>query len=156
MDVIEEARAGLEGFEFDWLLRDADGFVALCETAGFGEVPDVLLRHGTEQLDAYSEAIASILRAVPENGTCRQKGKGVGTDLETLGYGRRGLYVFDWRHWSGPYRRIVVPENPIRSDALEPVLGDMLQAVPAIPVSFSRLGKLQLYDHLPCRRLHAG
>ncbi|MDF1800938.1 MAG: hypothetical protein P1V81_17345, partial [Planctomycetota bacterium] len=153
MDIIEEARAGLEGVEFDWLLRDVEGQVALCETAGFGEVPDALLRYGKDRLDAYSDAIASILEAIPEGGPCQQEGRGVGTDLETLGYGRRGLYVFDWSHWSGPYRRIVVPGRPMPSHMLEELLGDALRAVPAVAISFSDVRSFQLDDHLPCRRL---
>ena len=154
MEAIERTRQELVGSEFDWLVADANGCLALCLTAGCGEVPDSLLRHGGPQLERYSAAVASILDRVPENGSCRQEGRGVGADLESLGYATRGLYLFDWKHWSGPYQRIVVPELPVQGATLADVLGDFAALVPTLPMSFAGTRRFQLYELLACSRLH--
>lgn len=150
---IDQARSELTGFEFDWLLRDEAGFLAVCETAGFGEVPDALLAHGAERLKEDEEAIGGILQADLTEAGCREQGSGVGDDHASLGYGRRGLYVFDWKHWAGPYRRIVVPERPQPASTFERLLGDALRRAPVVRVRFAHCRSFQLPDHLPCRRL---
>ena len=149
MTNLDQARAALEGGEFDWLLVDAVGAIAVCEAARFGEVPDVVLALGANRLDAYSDAVPAVLSSVPENGACSEENGDVGHDTETLGYGRRGLYVYDWEHWSGPYRRIVVPEHPIDVKALGPALGGFRGAVPRVGVESARTGGFQLPELLP-------
>ena len=92
MDVLDRARAAIAGSEFAWLLVDANGAVARCETAGFGEVPDALLAHGAKPLPVV----------LPE--------------------AAEGLYVYAWQPWAGPYQRMVVPQRPIHVRALAAVL----------------------------------
>lgn len=146
MDAIERTREALTGCEFDWLLRDATGHLALCETAGCGDVPDALLALGVERLRRDEETIAAILSADLPEATCREEWRGVGIDRETLGYGRRGLYVFDWKPWSGPYRRIVVPDRPVHADAFAPLLGDLLDRAPTVPFTFAGRRSFRLAD----------
>ena len=75
MVTLDETRRALTGRELDWLLFDDRGCVALCETAGFGEIPDAALRHGEEKLLEYADAIESILREVEDTGGYREEGQ---------------------------------------------------------------------------------
>ena len=157
MDVLDQTRSDLEGTEFDWLLVDADGCLALCETAGFGEIPDGLLSRGTTALlNEYRESLCRLLLTLPENGSCTEENHGVGTDEETLAYGRRGLDVFDWVHWSGPYRRIVVPDCPVRVDDAGSLVQQLVASIPQVPIRFAIEQEFQLQELMPCRRCRTG
>mgnify|MGYP001240079952 CR=1 FL=1 len=157
MDPLDTIRAALAGLEFDWLLADDEGRLALCETAGYGEVPDAVLALGEDALSgAYATSVSEILTALPERGGCTQEHHGVGTDLVTLGYATRGLYVFDWCHWSGPHRRIVIPGSPIAMHELPPSLRTLVSLSPPAPLQFAKTTELQLADLMPCRRTGAG
>jgi hypothetical protein len=44
---------------------------------------------------------------MPEIGGHRVEGHGLGWCKDWRLLGNRGLYVYDWKHWSGPYERII-------------------------------------------------
>ena len=154
MEDLDPCIHALAGYEFDWLAIDREGFVALCETGGFGEVPEQVLRMGVERLADYGPAIQSILTELPEVGRYQQRSGGVGTDTQTLNYAARGLYIYDWRPWKGPYRRIVVPDRPAHHRLVQDVLSGFADGLPRLPVSFRSTKRFHLAKLLPCRSLH--
>lgn len=94
-------RSDFAGLEFDWFARDADGFVALLSSAGWGPVPDAVFEH--------YEAQMSIERAL-----CNLCGI---SELADIPRGfqallHRGLFAYDWHKTYGPYRRFGVPTTP--------------------------------------------
>jgi hypothetical protein len=66
---------------------------------------------------------------LPERGPCQSEGRGPGACQEWRLLGRRGLNVCDWKHWSGPYERLIIPENPIHSSSIGANLLSMLTPV---------------------------
>jgi hypothetical protein len=104
-------REDVAGLEFDWFALDRDGHIAIFSTAGWGEIPTAVLEASAADGDD-SDAEAALIERMPRIGEWRSEGKGPGGCREWTDLGMRGLYVFDWRHWSGPYERIVVPATP--------------------------------------------
>jgi hypothetical protein len=100
-------RDSLYGLEFDWLAFDADGHLALCSSAGYGEIPAVVLENTSED-DAWNAA-ESLLLTLPVIGEATAEGRGPGSCAEWPALASRGVFIFDWNHWRGPYERIVVP-----------------------------------------------
>jgi len=66
---------------------------------------------------------------MPEIGGHRVEGRGPGACEDYRLFGNRGLYVYDWKHWSGPYERIIVPTVPVRADTLSSETLALLRAV---------------------------
>lgn len=98
------------GFEYDWLARDADGYVALFCTAGGGYAPPGLL----DDPDAHHAACEAAL-AMPQttSGTLADEDH----QRVWLGMVERGAYVFDADSFGGDYRRIGAPNHPLNIDA---------------------------------------
>lgn len=149
---LDGALSALSGFEFDWLMVDSGGALAVCQTAGFGEVPDALLALGVERVERYRDELDGLLDALPEIGGAREEAGGVGRDEGSRGYGRRGLTVYSWEHWRGPYRRLVVPERTLTKDRAPELLGALHGAVITAELRFARTRRFQLADLMACRR----
>lgn len=79
------------GLEFDWFASDAEGNIGLFSTAGFGPVPDNVQLH----FQGHDQVAAQLDWRVSE----------VWKECAS-----RGLFVFDWQHWQGPYRK---EESPL-------------------------------------------
>ena len=58
----------------------------------------------------------------------------------------RGVFVFNWVHWSGPYARIVIPEVCIKVPALEKVFLDRLRPVISADIDFECTASFQVAD----------
>ena len=103
--------------EFDWFAIDSVGELTLCSSAGFGEIPEIVLQQ-CSLADSPIQHLDRLIALMPEIGSHRAEGRGPGACREWPSLGNRGVYVYDWKHYSGPYERIIVPDVPVRADAL--------------------------------------
>jgi len=149
--LLRNRRTALTGVEFDWLLVDRQGEVALCCSFADGEIPDVVLEIDDRQQDAFQDMVAGLARNLPLTGTFEEESGGMGSDLASPEFARRGIYVFDWKPWSGPYRRVFVPRIPVKFFSVEPHLGSFRNHVPAADVLFGETPSFQLPALLRCR-----
>jgi hypothetical protein len=97
------------GLEFDWFASDAEGNIGLFSTAGFGPVPDEVQLH----FQGHDQVAALLDWRVPQ----------VWKECAS-----RGLFVFDWQHWQGPYRK---EESPL--GALAPAFKRHILSIPKLP-----------------------
>jgi hypothetical protein len=81
------------GLEFEWFAQDAEGNIGIFSTAGFGPVP------ANVQLYFQDHDRAALSIELTHWGS-----SDVWKD-----YAKQGLYVFDWQHWQGPYRKEEAP-----------------------------------------------
>ena len=104
------------GLEFDWLVSDADGHVALFSTVGSGWAPKELL----DDTDAHDRAIDAIAHAVPRTHAlfAPQLADGLPNTWQLMA--ERGLFAFDSDPHGGPYRLVAAPAAPISVDEVPP------------------------------------
>jgi hypothetical protein len=136
-------REEIFGLEFDWFAIDGDGLLALCSSAGYGEIPAEVLHACTtkEQPDRH---IAELIARLPERGRYATEGRGPGWCEEWKQLGHRGLFVYDWRHWQGPYERIVVPDTPVKAEAVPAELIELLRPITLHQVRFANCPSFQV------------
>jgi hypothetical protein len=149
--LLKSRRIALSGVEFDWLLVDRHGEVALCCSFADGEIPDVVLEIDERQHDEFQDTVAGLAGRLPLLGTFQEESGGMGSDLALPELARRGIYVFDWKARSGPYRRVLVPTIPAQFSSVEPHLGSFRNHVPVADVLFAETTSFQLPALLPCR-----
>jgi hypothetical protein len=149
--LLKSRRIAVSGVEFDWLLVDNEGYLALCCSSADGEIPDLVLGIEERLQDDFRDTVAALADRLPRLGDFREESGGMGSDLASPEFARRGIYVFDWKPWSGPYRRMLVPTAPVRFPAVESHLGFFRDYVPATSVSFAETSSFQLPDLLPCQ-----
>ncbi len=111
----------VRGGEFDWFAVDAKGHIALCSTAGYGEIPASVLAASTDEVSPI-DCIEELVRTLPATGKAESQGRGPGSCEEWPALAQRGFFVYDWKHWDGPYERIVVPSHPVVSATIPDVL----------------------------------
>ncbi len=115
-----------EGLEFDWLAVDGRGFVAIFSTAGSGLVP-----HGFEPAlhDAAIDALAAV-----EATSAVVCAPALAGGLRNLWreLAERGLYGFDAAPTGGPYRRVAIPSQPARVEALPSVVAAVAAVLPEV------------------------
>lgn len=130
-------REDYEGLEYDWFAVDADLHVAVFSTAGWGEIPSVVLEANPPWDDSETERI--LAERLAPTGRYLPEGRGPGTCEEWKLLAERGIYVFDWRHWSGPYERIVAPSVPVRLAAIPDELQRPFSAVKLDTICFAEV-----------------
>ena len=59
-------RDDVQGIEFDWFAVDAKGHIALCSTAGYGEIPASVLAASTDEASPI-DRIEALVRALLES-----------------------------------------------------------------------------------------
>lgn len=97
------------GIEFDWLAVDSQQQVALFTSAGYGAVPEAVLRN-VPLVDDAMEA----LEQLPTTGMATKVSvPGNGDYSDWLRAGAQGFFAYDWTIWSGPYKRLASPTIPI-------------------------------------------
>jgi hypothetical protein len=142
------SREAFEGSEFDWFGVDAAGHVGHFSTAGFGPVPLPVL----DRLDAAQEhelwSLGKRLLELPVIGT--SAGHLPGRIDDWLEFARRGLFGFDWKHWSGPYLRAATPGVPIGAAALPAELRRLVLLVEFPGVRFAELKSVRPEELCPC------
>src|SRR4051794_23444120 len=98
-------REAIEGGEFGWFAVDGAGHVGHFATAGFGPIPSAVLARLEEMLELYERVL--LLPTIGE-----ATGHLSGRIDDWLEMARRGLFAYDWQHWSGPYCRAATPSVP--------------------------------------------
>lgn len=121
--------------EFDWFATDSAGELATCSSAGWGEIPAIVLQQCT-LADSPMEHIDRLIAVMPEIGGHRVEAHGPGTCQEWPLLGNRGLYVYDWGHGS-TYERIIVPTVPVRADTLCSEILALLRGVTVSQFTFA-------------------
>lgn len=153
MDVIEHCLQNFGGIEFDWLMIDQLGHVALCTNAGFGDIPDQVLAGGYHRCAEMQDVLGQIPNLLPLRGSRSKCWRLRPLPDELIDLGQRGLYFYDWRHWSGPYKRIIRPKVPLAAAELIPQLQSFEALIPRVPFEFASVRSIDLSIILPCRRL---
>lgn len=142
------SRKAFEGGEFDWFAVDAAGWIGHFSTAGFGPVPIPVL----EQLDVdHQNSVWTLderILELPITGTAN--GHLSGRIDDWLEMARRGLFSFDWKHWSGPYLKAATPAVPITIDAVPTDLRQMLWIVRFPAIRFADVESLRPEEHCDC------
>jgi len=114
-------RSEFIGTELDWFAAGSDGFIALMSSAGYGPIPDRVF----ERFDAQrriEEFLSSLIGQLLKNDW----------DRMILSLPASGIFVYDWKHWNGPYLRLGTPQVPHRMEELcvPPELRDGFAVVP--------------------------
>jgi hypothetical protein len=97
--------------EFDFVVVDADGHVALFSTAGFGPVPESSL--SLPDIAHLPDPEGALLQLLHIVGVGKPEGRGPGAAGDWLALGARGVFVFSWLPHQGPYERLVTPSRPV-------------------------------------------
>ena len=114
--------------EFDWLACDADGFVAVFSSAGFGPVPEELVAM-VEAVDAALDRI----KALPV------RAESAPADPDERRPAAYGLFAFDWTHARDRYEIEASPERPLRIDEIQDEEIRAMVSRVRVPVRFSQL-----------------
>jgi hypothetical protein len=97
------------GIEFDWLAVDSQQQVALFTSAGYGAVPETVLRN-VPLVDRAVDAIAQLPAVGKAAEVCLPDDGDYSSWLTTA---QRGFFTYDWTIWHGPYKRLAIPTAPI-------------------------------------------
>jgi hypothetical protein len=63
---------------------------------------------------------------------------------------RRGLFAYDWKHWSGPYRRAATPSMPVLVTQLPADLREAASIVEWPTIRFDESMALRPEELCPC------
>ncbi len=99
------------------MLADAEGSLAICASAGSGQVPPQAL-DGRADPEAAFRRMDDLIDRLPRTGSHSVEGRGPGNETTWRALADRGFYVYDWRLWNGPYERILRPDRELRVEAL--------------------------------------
>ncbi len=123
---MSELRQSLIGLEFDWLAVDGIGHLAVFSTAGWGPVPVSVLSHVDEEKQFLDPTRPPAEVAM------------------------RGFYVYDWKHWNGPYVRVAKPKVPSLAVDAEPEFRRLANVSRFHNVDFSRDKRVLVQEHIAC------
>lgn len=120
------------GINFEWLAVDPTGCVALFDSAGYGAVPPIVFQHVEHVDDAVDmvDGLPMLNKAIKK---VRSEG---GDHTYWSNIIIRGLYVYDWELWHGPYQRLTSPVKLVSVDDLPPSIRSAAQLV-KVSVPFS-------------------
>lgn len=133
-------RSDFSGYEFDWFAIDADGYIALMSTGGFGAVPDFVFERFAEQREI--EMFLSTLIETELSGDCNLE-----WIMDLLH--SAGIFSYDCGRANRPYHRYLVPEEPRRLEELDISVRLRDSFVP-IPQRFTACKELSPEAWLPC------
>gem|GEM_PF-6707561 len=63
---------------------------------------------------------------------------------------RRGLFGFDWQHWSGPYQRAATPSVPVEVATLPTELQRLVRLIEWPGARFANLQSVRPEELCPC------
>lgn len=89
--LLNSRRKALSGVEFDWLLVDGRGCVALCCSFVDGEIPDAVLKIEERHRDQLQDAVSVLSEQMPVLGSFHEESGGMGSDLVSPEFARRGI-----------------------------------------------------------------
>ncbi len=140
--LIVEREDKFYGREFDWFATDRLGHIALCSTAGFGEIPLRVIKQSTPENSPidYLDQLVADLGVIGQYKVC-DPGPCQCTQWRDLA--SRGFFVYDWKHWSGPFQRILIPDTPINSHTIPEALWTALRAVSFPTLSFENCASFE-------------
>lgn len=138
------------GREFDWLACDREGRVAIFLTAGYGEVPEAVLDAISDEDAFLAKVTEAIVEHLPQTTKGEQVGRGLRSDPFTPFVGDRGFYVFDWKHWQGPYDLVLAPLAPAYLDDLPPHFRDGAALARFTRLSFCAVTSIRPELEMPC------
>jgi hypothetical protein len=101
-------REPLRGLEFDFLAVDGAGRLGVLSSAGYGPIPVEVL----ERTDLETERIETIKHWLRTGGSVTV-GERDGDLTFWTSLSERGLYCFDWKHWTGQYLCVSRPTAPL-------------------------------------------
>lgn len=122
--------------EFDWFGIDMNGCIIHFSSAGYGTIP-LMVR---EKPNLHFK-VAEYLTQLPKNTEAIQMG-GKGNLNDWLQTAQRGLFSYDFKHWSGPYAIIYRPVLPINLENLSNEIKDILSTIQFENVSFKHLNTI--------------
>ncbi len=131
-------RSDFQGLEFDWFAVDADGFVALMSSAGYGPIPDGVFERFDGQR-RIEEFLSGLIGSRTSDDLLR-----IQQSLSTA-----GVFTYDLKHWDGPYQRFAAPSQPRRFDELG-IPADLRDAFVTVPECFCASAELRPETLLPC------
>jgi len=62
----------------------------------------------------------------------------------------RGFFVYDWKHWNGPYVRVAKPSVPLLAVDAEPEVRRLAELARLHLADFSRDKRLVAQEHVAC------
>lgn len=134
-------RDDLYGFEWDFLVRDRDGLIAVFTTSGAGTIPPAVFGGR-----ALVEHVVDALGGMPSRGESidlRSQDRLSGNYSHWFELSRRGLFAYDWHLHHGPYERVSAPTAPLSIDDVDPALA-RVAALHCVPVSFSEAAQIEI------------
>jgi hypothetical protein len=131
-------RSDFMGTELDWFAIDSDGFVAVMSSAGYGPIPDCVFERFDQQ-----RRIEQFLTGLVGQQLMKD------WDRMLLSLSASGVFVYDWEHWEGPYRRQGAPSVPERIDDLG-VPAELRTGFAVVPERFSASVRLRPELLLTC------
>jgi hypothetical protein len=142
------SREAFEGGEFDWFAVDGVGHIGHFATAGFGPVPIPILERLDEGRTDELWELRERSLGLPIVGAAN--GRLPGHIDDWLEMARRGLFSYDWQHWSGPYRLAASPSAPIRVTELPTELREYICLVVWPSIRFAELQAVRPEELCPC------
>jgi len=133
----------LRGLEFGFLAVDGAGCLGVLSSAGYGPIPVEVL----ERVDLEAKRIETI-QEWPRTGGFVTVGERDGDLASWTSLSERGIYCFDWKHWTGPYLSVSRPAAPLM--AAESPFPDAILSLGAVSfaevasVDFAELGIPQI------------
>lgn len=128
------------GKELDWVAADSDGLVALMSSAGYGPIPDCAFERFEQQRQIEEFLTGLVGQRLRDD-----------WDRMLLSLSASGVFVYDWKHWDGPYRRLGVPSFPRHIDQLG-IPAELRESLAVVPERFSASAELRPELSLACTR----
>ena len=124
-------REELYGFEFDWFAIDKNNNIAFISSAGYGNIPDVVIQHRED----YDNIVGSF--STPHYGTMQ-----IWDD-----YASYGLFVYDWEIYDGPYLKMKEPNEEMSEELRKKIMN--IPSIPILSVDFLKSATLEGIQLLP-------
>ena len=132
----------INGLEYDWLVCDKSGQVALFSTAGTGYAPNVFL----VDTEAYDQAIEELLK-LPTTTSAKIFPK-IGGNLENTWKkaSERGFFGYDADITSGDYNLVSIPELPIFINELPAKIAEVVNQFKFVDMLFNSTDIFTKFD----------
>ena len=119
-------REELYGIEFDWFALDKNNNIALISSAGYGDIPDIVIQNYKDYADM------SELFSTPHYGTTQ-----IWDD-----YANYGLFVYDWGNYHGPYKKMREPRQEISEELKSEILN--IPNITKLPLDFLKSATIEI------------
>jgi len=124
----------IEGYEYDWIACDEDGFVGMFSTAGGGYAPVAYLA----ETDLHQEAVDEVLRRDKVTSADMSPSVAEGLQNPWKELAERGVFSYDADYTGEPYRLVGVPTAPVRLDELHLLTEKVVMGVVLRGIKFGK------------------